>query len=365
VARVPGFLEKKPFKEGDQVKAEDLLFQIEPEGYKAAYDAAQGNYLSALAQRTQAQLTFQRTSDLYAKKAAPKSDFDQDKAALDVADAGVISARAQLTQAELNLKYASVKAPFDGKVSDSTYSEGAFVGANSAVLATLVSTDPVTVTFGIPDRFLADRRFGSPQGTLPRGSINTVVVKLRINGQYDYKGEGSITYLAPLLDESTDTVKVKASFPNPDGILVPGEVVEVIVEDRDPREVILVPKNSVLISSSVGSFVYVTAPPSAEQGGGPGLVSEVRKVTRGIEFPGGLEITEGLTEGDKIINLGLMASGQTLRPGTPLEVVENYQPLGGGGPSDAAEAGAAPASGGTPAGGPPPEAAGPQGPGGE
>ncbi|MDR1166966.1 MAG: efflux RND transporter periplasmic adaptor subunit [Deltaproteobacteria bacterium] len=328
VARVAGFLEEIKVKEGQSARQGDVLFQIEPQSYQAALSQAQGNLGSAEAQLTQAQLSFDRVNDLYRKKSAPKSDLDAAQATLDVALASVQSAQALLAQAKLNLDYASVKAPFDGTVSDSPFSVGSYVGPQSGVLATIVSDDPVEATFGVPDRLLADLRFGASGGALPSGRLEDLAVKLWVNENNAYPEEGRITYVAPLIDSGTDTAKVKATFPNPQKTLVPGEFVTVVLEDREPREVILAPKNAVLISAQVGDYVYVTAPgPPGPDGTPQGLVAEIRPIKRGEDYPGGIEIADGLKVGEKIINLGIMSSGATLRPGTPIEVAEDYAPL--------------------------------------
>ncbi|MDR2354330.1 MAG: efflux RND transporter periplasmic adaptor subunit [Deltaproteobacteria bacterium] len=328
VARVSGFLEAKYYQEGDQVTENQVLFLIEPAPYEAAKQAAYGNFLSAEAQLNQAQLNFTRVEDLYKKKSSPKSDFDAAKAALDVAEAGVVSSRALYQQAEINYLYTQIKAPFAGKITDATFSVGAFVGPTSGPLAHLVADDPIQATFGVPDIFLKELRFGGGDaGGLPRGGIPTVVVKLRINEEYIYPEPGTISYVSPTVDQGTDTTKIKASFPNPDGNIVPGEVVTLILEDREPREALLVPKNSILISSHLGSFVYVLGKSEPGPDGTTQTIAVPRPITRGLEYPEGIEVTQGLTAGDKIVELGLMAQGATLRPNTPVEVVENYESI--------------------------------------
>jgi membrane fusion protein (multidrug efflux system) len=322
VARVSGFLEKKSFLPGKPVTKGTELFLIEPRQYEAALDAAKGNYQAALAQQTQAKLSFDRTSDLYAKRSSPKSDYDNAKAALDTADAAVLSTGALLKQAELNLEYARIIAPFDGLVTDSSYSEGAYVGPSSGVLATIVSSDPVEVSFGIPDRLMADLRFGSKDSPLPRGRTDSLIAKVKINGQFIYDTPGTVSYVSPLVDRGTSTIMVKTVFSNPEGLLVPGESASVILEDSLPRKTFLIPKNAILQSSTVGSFVYVASPAKE----GEGLVAEIRPIKIGLEFPQGIESLEGLSPGDRIIEIGLMSGGAMLRPGSPINVISGYDP---------------------------------------
>ncbi|MDR1037458.1 MAG: efflux RND transporter periplasmic adaptor subunit [Deltaproteobacteria bacterium] len=357
VARVSGFLVDKPYREGGAVSEGDVLFSIEPEQYSAAMEAARGNLMSAEARVVQARLSYQRTSDLFARKTSPKSDLDDSKAALDVAEAGLISARAAFSQAQLDLGYATVKAPFDGYASDSPFSEGAFLSPSSGILATVVASDPLEISFGVPDRFMAALKAGAPDSALPRGGVDEVAVKVRSAGGREYPLTGSVTYVAPLVNEGTGTYKVKALMPNPDGILAPGETLTVILEDAQPRQAVLVPKSSVMVSADSGSYVYAAgpAPPGPDGSPGQGLVAQKIDVRRGNEFPGGIEILEGLKPGDKIIELGLMSMGSMLRPGAPVRVIEGSGTAGGGapgGPGAGSPGGSAPAGAGADAGSP-------------
>jgi RND family efflux transporter MFP subunit len=323
VARVSGFLVEKTYVDGDPVSEGQILFTIEQEQYRAAVYAARGSLLSAEARLTQATLAHARISELYAKRSAPRSDFDDANAAQDVAEADVLSARAALDQAQLNLGYAEVKAPFAGRVSDSPFSVGAYVGPGSGILATAVAADPLEVSFGVPDRVMAAMRYKADDSPLPKGQPGEWVVRVRSAGGRDYPLAGRIVYISPLVDEATGTYKLKASIPNPDGILAPGETLTVILEDAVPREALLAPKGSVLVSADAGSYVFTAAP---APGGGQGLAARRVDVRRGKEFPGGIEITGGLQAGDKVIELGLMSMGATLRDGAPVRVVEGYDP---------------------------------------
>ncbi|MDR2198143.1 MAG: efflux RND transporter periplasmic adaptor subunit [Deltaproteobacteria bacterium] len=324
VARVSGFLEEKNFQAGDRVREGAVLFQIDPKAYRAAFEAAQGNLMSAQAQLTQAALNFQRISDLYRKKTTPKSDVDNAQAALDVARAAVVTAQGNLVQAELNLEWAQVKAPFAGEISDSPFSEGSFVSPSSGALATLVASDPIQARFGLSDRLLAELRFGEAASSLPRGDLLEVEARVKINGEFVYQEPGKISYVSPLVDKSTDTVQLKAVFPNAAGKLVPGEIVTVVISDSKDRDVILVPKNSVLYTAAAGSFVYVLGQRKDSEGKPlEGHAAEQRVVQRGVEFPEGIEITAGLKPGEKVIDLGLMNSGALIQPGTPVELIED------------------------------------------
>jgi hypothetical protein len=215
-------------------------------------------------------------------------------------------------------------------MTDSSYSEGTYVGPSSGILATIVATDPVEVSFGIPDRLMSDLRFGVKGSPLPQGRTDSLVAWVKVNGEHLYKIPGKVTYIAPLVDKSTATIKVKTAFPNPDSILVPGESVTVVLEDGLPRKTVLIPKNSIMQSSSIGSFVYVPVP----NPDGSGDIAEIRPITTGLEFPEGMEVLSGLSKGDKVVNLGLMSGGAMLRPGRPIKVVDDYIPISLGDPGE-------------------------------
>jgi membrane fusion protein (multidrug efflux system) len=335
LARVSGFLVEKSFQEGDRVKQCQVLFQIEPDQYQAAFSDAQAREASAQAQLNLATVDYNRTNDLYQKRSSPKSDLDNALSALDVARASLQSAQAQLEQARLNLEYTSIKAPFDGLVSDSPFSEGTLISPGSGVLATVVAIDPVEVSFGISDAVMAKMRFGNDRSGLPGGKIDNAQFSLSIIGENQYDQEGEVIYISPEVDRNTDTVKVKVRFPNPQGILAPGQSVVVNITPKAAPQVLLLPKTA-LMTSEGRRFVYLTAPapdppsqsgqpgPTGQAGGAAGtsLVAELRNVTVGDEFHDGFEVISGLKEGDKVVILGLMSAGARLRPGAPVVVVE-------------------------------------------
>ncbi|MDR1678018.1 MAG: efflux RND transporter periplasmic adaptor subunit [Deltaproteobacteria bacterium] len=335
-ARVAGFLVGKYFEEGQEVKTGQVLFRIEPDQYQAAMSSALADVSSAQAQMDKATLDYTRAKDLYNKRSTPKSDFDTAQASLDVATAALQSARARLSQAKLNLDYTTIKAPFDGFISDTPFSVGSLLGPESATLATVVAKDPVEVSFGISDTVMGGVRLGDERSGLPGSRLDNIKPRLLLGSGDYYDIDGEITYVAPQIDRQTDTVKFKVRFKNPKGILAPGQSVVVSLEPIEPRKVLILPKSS-LMTSSGQSFVY-TAEPAPD--GGQGLVAAIKPVKIGYEFNEGFEILSGLKEGDKVIVLGLMSMGARLRPGAGVVVV-NGQAQGSGQPAAIPAAGIA------------------------
>jgi len=322
-ARVSGFLVAKNFEDGDQVKAGQLLFQIEPDQYQAVLDNAEGSVLSAQAQFDRASLDFNRITDLYHKKTSPKSDYDRAKADYEMAQAALVSATATRAQARLNLQYASIKAPFDGQISDTPYYIGSLLGPESGVLATVVSVDPILVTFGISDKIITDSQ---RQDLAAQETIDDWQVRLRLSSGNYYDQVGRFTYIAPTVDPQTDTLKFKAKFANPAKILRPSQIVTAVVERVHPERKLVVPKEAVLTDTE-GNFVYMPkeVPADPNKPGSPaGLVAEMRRVTleSGDTLTKEYIITDGLKEGESFILKGLMSGGATLRPGAAIMAVD-------------------------------------------
>ena len=322
-ARVNGFLTDKPFQEGDFVKKDSILFQIEPDQYQALFAAAEAEELSAQSQLDRAALDFNRQKDLYEKRSTPKADYDAAKASYDVARAGVLAASAKKKQAQLNLDYATINAPFDGQVSDTPYSVGSLLGPESGALATIVSLDPITVSFGISDKILVKERSRLGDDMFQAAQWQ---VRLKLGPDNFYPELGSLTYMAPLVDRKTDTVKFKAIFKNDKHVLLPGQVLMAILEPVSPLTKVILPKG-VLITSEKGRYVLVpkTVPAHKDEKSGQDIpemtVSEIRWLTLGEELDEGYVVLDGLKEGEQFIAQGLMANGATLREGAPIQIV--------------------------------------------
>ncbi len=322
LARVSGFLQTKNFADGDTVKKGQLLFQIEPDQYQALADTAEAAVISAQAQVDKATLDFNRITDLYNKRTSPKSDYDSSKADYEVAKAALMSAQATLTEAKLNLGYASIRAPFDGRISDTPFSEGSLLGPDSGVLATVVSLDPIQVTFGVSDKFISAMR---GQG-LNQANAKDWQVRLRLSDGSVYEKTGQLSYVAPLVNPQTDTVRFKAKFENPGGLLSPNQIVTAILEKVHPATRLMVPKEAVLTDTD-GNYVLSPKEEDDDQGGRR-LTAEMKRVTLDGELDKDYIIKEGLAEGDKFILKGLLANGATLTPGAAIQIAP--QPEDGG-----------------------------------
>src|SRR6266436_7301894 len=156
VARVTGFIEERTFTEGQEVKKGDLLFRIEQAIYKAAVDQARATLAKAKATEVNAKLQFERGKELVRNQNIPQSTVDQREADEEAAMAGVMEAQAALDQAEINLGYTEVRSPIDGRIGLAIFTKGNLVQPSSGKLATIVSQDPIYVTFQVSQRNLLD-----------------------------------------------------------------------------------------------------------------------------------------------------------------------------------------------------------------
>jgi membrane fusion protein (multidrug efflux system) len=297
-ARVTGFLEKRLFQEGADVKAGDLLFVIEKAPYQAVVDQRQAELASAQANQVNTAVQLRRGEELVKNKNIPQAEVDQRRAANEMAAAQILEAQAALEQAQINLGYTEIHAPIAGRIGRADLSVGNLVGPDSGVLATIVSQDPIYVTFPVSQRQLLAHRgeYGEPvvRVTLPDGAL------------YDHTGK--LNFLDVQVDPGTDTVTVRAELPNPDRVLVAGQFVGVRVERGEPERVLTVPQASLQLDQA-GPYVLVV--------GGDSKV-EARRVTLGAPDGAQVVVQSGLQTGDKVIVDGI----QKVRPGMVVAATE-------------------------------------------
>lgn len=298
VARVPGFIEQRNFTEGQIVKKGELLFRIEQDTYKASVDQQAANLAKAKEKEVNANLQLERNQALVKSQAVPQATIDQLAAAEQGAKADILQAQALLEQAQINLGYTEIRSPIDGKIGIAKFTVGNLVQPSSGPIATIVSQDPIYVTFQPSEadvlaykRWLAQTDRKNPHLTvhirLPDGTI--------------YPHPGLTNFLDVQVQPDTDTVTVRAQLPNSDGLLIPGGVVGVVVDRGTPVESLLVPQSAVLLDQAGHYVLVVDDAKKVEQ----------RRVTTGIEQGRDIVITQGLKAGEIVIVEGV----QKVRPG--------------------------------------------------
>jgi membrane fusion protein (multidrug efflux system) len=313
VARVTGFLEKRHFVEGAEVKKGDLLYEIERPPFQAQVDAAKANQEQLEAQHRNALVTLQRAQALLSTVAGQQSNVDSALAAERALAAQIDGAKAQVETADINLGYTNIYAPIDGRITATQVTEGNVVSPTSGTLTTIVSQDPIYAIFSVAVRAGLDlrARYG------PKGGFSAVVVRLRLPNGRMYGVEGKLDYVSPTVAENTDTLTVRAIMPNPliQGLpptepvpreLFDGEFVTVLIEGVQPISVLAVPRAAVLADQQ-GDYVYVVDAQNK---------AEVRRIQQGQSTPSLAVITNGLKEGELVVTEGLqrVRAGEAVSP---------------------------------------------------
>jgi membrane fusion protein, multidrug efflux system len=302
-ARVEGFLDKVLFKEGQDVKAGDLLYQIESAPYQAQVDQAKANVAAAQAQLINAQLQYNRSVELVKNQHTPQATVDHDKAVMDSARAQVLQTQAALTQAEINLGYTEIHAPIDGRIGLTAYTQGNLLNAASGVLATIVSQDPIYVLFPVSQRQLEEIRQSRRQQD---GTQIKIEIVARLSNGTEYPHPGVWNYTDVQVNQQTDTLVMRATLPNPDRQLTDGEFVTVEIRERKEQPRLVVPQAALQLDQA-GSYVLTV---NAEN------KVEMRRVSVGPTQEADAVIESGIKQGDQVIVDGI----QKVRPGQEVKV---------------------------------------------
>jgi membrane fusion protein, multidrug efflux system len=305
-ARVTGFLEDVLFKEGDFVKEGAPLYRIEKGLFEAAVEQAQGALERSKASKVLTEVQLQRAEDLLAKNAGTVVARDQAQAADQQAKGAIMTDEANLATAKINLGYTEINAPIAGKISKTNLTKGNVVTPQSGILTTIVSQDPMYVTFPVSQReFLRARESGN------RVDVAGINVRLRFADDKVYDQVGRINFVDVSVDRSTDTVLVRATFPNPSGGLIDGQLVRVTTEAGTPTEKVVVPQ-AALIADQEGVYVFVVEDGKAV----------IKRLKVSGEIGADAIVEQGLSGGELVIVQGL----QGVRPGAPVRAT----PIQGG-----------------------------------
>ncbi|ADZ88440.1 RND family efflux transporter MFP subunit [Brucella melitensis M5-90] len=297
IARVDGFLDKRTFTEGQAVKTGDLLFVLQ----KDALQAAQANLAKAQADADNLKLQTERARSLYKQKTVSQAMLDDRVAAEKQALAVVQQAQASLERAQINLGYTDIRAPFSGRIGMANFSVGALVGPSSGPLATIVSQDPIYVTFPVSDKTILDLTEGGRTAT----DRSNVAVSLKLSNGMTYPQTGAIDFTGIKINPNTDTLMVRAQFPNPNNVLIDGQYVQVTAASKHPVEALLVPQKAIMTDQS-GNYVLAV--------GEDNKVIQ-RQITQGSTFGSNVVVKSGLAVGDQVVVDGL----QRIRPGQKVD----------------------------------------------
>jgi membrane fusion protein (multidrug efflux system) len=290
-ARVEGILEEINFIEGGTVKKGEVLFRIEKRKYSAIVESAQAALKSAQASAQSDKAALDRQQTLFDKGDVSQSVLDTALATYAEGQAAVAEAQAALKIAQIDLDYTEIASPLNGRVGLSAVDAGNIVDSDSGVLATVASVNPILVSFFVSEPVLLRER--------KNGSITPQEIKLSTqitlaDGE-TFPADGNVTYVGDSVGRDTDTVELRATFANPDGVLIPGQFVTVSLSGSEDSKVLTVPRNAVQFDKQ-GYFVF-----SVDDKG----TVHRNNIEIGTQSATRAQVNSGLKEGDRVVVQGL------------------------------------------------------------
>lgn len=311
--QVGGIIQARFFEEGSIVKKDAVLYQIDPALYQAAFDEAKAALKNAEATLESSRLKSERYADLVKLEGVSKQDAEDVKAAYLQEVASVDEKKAALQSAQINLEYTKIKAPISGRIGTSSVSVGALVSASqTTALATIRTLDPIYVDLTQSSTQLLKLRTLLAQQGIKKGSTQ-LALNLEDGSRYPYKGTLQFQEIA--VDESTGSVTLRATFPNPDGILLPGMYVRALMDEAVNEKALLVPQQGVQRDPKGNATAFI-------------VTSENKVETRIVKTERAMGdmwlVSSGLSVGDKVIVEG----SSKVRAGSSVKVVDVTATLG-------------------------------------
>jgi membrane fusion protein, multidrug efflux system len=321
-ARVTGFLEKKNFDDGAFVKKGEILFQIERAQYIAQVKAAEAALRKAEAELRNAKIDYIRNKTLVKTSAVSQKNYDDATSIYQQTTAEVLAMEANLKLQKLFLSYTLVEAPFSGRVGIAPYHPGALVGPQSKPLIHLIKLDPIRVEFVVPESYvvsLIQKRFPGNKKFDPEKKLLVVtklVPSLILSNGTKYEHTGIINFVNNKIDPSTGTFLMRARFPNPKELLLPGAFVNVNLESKQKFKAILIPQSTIQ-ENQLGKYVLVVNKDNR-------VIK--RSIVTGNVYGKNILIKKGLKPGELIIFYGI----QKVRSGVKVKSVltnTNLEPI--------------------------------------
>ena len=305
VAKVNGTLEKKNFTEGNFVKKEEVLYQIDSTRYEALMQEALADVEMKTATLKQATREWERVKILFEQDSTSQKDRDSALSAYETAQASLKASQANLKKAQIDLGYTKVKAPISGFTSLNKQDLGSYVGSTneSMILTTITQTNPIYVEFSLPDIEFLKKRFIMNDGNWNNISQTKLPVSIIFSDGLIYEEKGTLDFIDSFVDNETSTVKARATFENPKNDLISGLFVKIRIDGLIYKNAISIPQIS-LLQDTTGAFVYIAKDNQAIRT--PVKIENISKDT--------YIINDGLNEGDIIItnNLTKLKSGSPI-----------------------------------------------------
>ena len=305
VAKVNGTLEKKNFTEGNFVKKEEVLYQIDSTRYEAFLQEALADVEMKTATLKQATREWERVKILFEQDSTSQKEKDSALSAYETAQASLKASQANLKKAQIDLGYTKVKAPISGFTSLNKQDLGSYVGSTneSMILTTITQTNPIYVEFSLPDIEFLKKRFIINNGNWNNISQTKLPVSIIFSDGLIYEEKGTLDFIDSFVDNETSTVKARATFENSKKELIPGLFVKIKIDGLIYKNAISIPQTS-LLQDTTGTFVYIVKDNQAIRT--PVKIENISKDT--------YIISDGLNEGDIVItnNLTKLKSGSSI-----------------------------------------------------
>ncbi|MEZ5646968.1 MAG: efflux RND transporter periplasmic adaptor subunit [Burkholderiaceae bacterium] len=310
-ARAAGILQRRAFTEGSEVKAGQLLFQIDAAPYESALQTAKASLARAEASLVQARTLAERYAPLVAENAISQQEYANALASRQVAEADVAAGRAAVQTASINLGYARVTAPISGRIGRALVTEGALVGQGEATaLAVIQQVDPLYVNFTQSATEAMRLKRAMETGQLKRAGKGAAAVTVVLEDGSAYDKPGKLLFSDLTVDSATGQVTLRAEVPNPGGMLLPGLYVRVRLEQAVATDAITLPQQAVTRSAQGDSVSVVSADGKIER----------RQIQVGGQQGGRWIVLDGLKTGEQVMVDGFQKV-QMLPPGTPVKAV--------------------------------------------
>lgn len=316
--QITGIIQRRLFTEGALVRAGQPLYEIDSRPYQAAFAEATANLSSALANEEAARAVAERYKPLAAIEAVSKQDYSNAVGVYRQASAAVAQRRAQLETARINMRYTSVPAPISGRIGRSLVTDGGLVTANQATaLAEINQLDPIYVDIqqSAAELVALRRAFG-------KSGAESAEVRLKLEDGSDYGLTGRLQFTETIVDQRTGTVTLRAQFPNPDGLLLPGMFVRARLAQAVQRNVFIVPQVGVQRDSTGAPQVWIV---------GKNDKAELRPVTVARTDGTNWVVTAGVKAGERVIVQGTsnLKPDQAIKP-VPASAPQRVVPPGKG-----------------------------------
>ncbi len=303
-SRIEGFLDERLFDEGQLVKKDQDLFLIDKRSLQISLADAKAALASAQASLDDAQRRVARNQSLTGQTVS-RATLEESQAALETGQASLLSAQARVAQAELNLSYARITSPIDGRIGAAELSVGSFVSGSSMALARVVEMDPIRVVFSVSDRSILELRAAA--GDIGKEELaRRYQPSLRLSNDQAYREPGKIEFFGNEIDPATGTLAVRTLFSNPDGLLIPGQFVTVVISGTEKTLRPVVPLGSVQ-QDREGKFVLLVNEQNAV---------ELRRIKTSRQINGNWVVDDGLKGGEKLVVEGLqnISEGAAVSP---------------------------------------------------